>query len=256
MDSEVLQSQSSLKRTGRRFATFGHAVLFVLGFSFVFIIGWGGAATALGQVFSIYKPILAKIGGVIAILFGLFTLRIIRIPWLYADTRPQWVPNKGSGSVSSFLMGLFFAAGWTPCIGTTLGAILTLGMNQQSAWQAMVLTSGYSLGMGIPFLIIGLGMDRAANWIVRFKRYIRVVEIFSGILMIAIGVLILSDGMNQIAIWALRNGYYLDLPLGGAATPTYFVAILAGLISFLSPCVLPLVPAYVGYLSGQAVRNR
>jgi cytochrome c biogenesis protein CcdA len=103
---------------------------------------------------------------------------------------------------------------------------------------------------------IGLGMDRAANWIMRFKRYIRTVEIFSGILMIAIGVLILSDGMNQIAIWALRNGYYLDLPLGGAATPTYFVAILAGLISFLSPCVLPLVPAYVGYLSGQAVRNQ
>ena len=81
MDYEVLQSQSPLKRTGRRFATFGHAVLFVLGFSFVFIIGWGGAATAVGQMFSIYKPILGKIGGVVAILFGLFTLRMIRIPW-------------------------------------------------------------------------------------------------------------------------------------------------------------------------------
>jgi cytochrome c-type biogenesis protein len=235
--------------------TFGHAVLFVLGFSAVFVIGWGGAATLAGQLFGQLKPLLGKIGGVVAILFGLFTLRVVRIPWLYYDTRSQWMPAKGSGIISSLMMGIFFAAGWTPCIGTTLGAILTLGLSQNSAMQAMVLTSGYALGMGLPFLAIGLGMDRATRWIIRFRKYVRLVEIFSGILLILIGLLILTDGMNQIAIWALRSGYYLDLPLGGAAAPTYFIAFLAGLVSFLSPCVLPLVPAYIGYLSGQAVRN-
>jgi cytochrome c-type biogenesis protein len=153
-------------------------------------------------------------------------------------------------------MGIFFAAGWTPCIGTILGAILTLGMSQQSAAQSMVLTSGYALGLGIPFLIIGLGMDRATRWIIRFRKYMRVVKIVSGLLLITVGILILTDSMTQISIWALRNGYYLDLPLGGAAAPTYLVAFLAGFISFLSPCVLPLVPAYVGYLSGQAIKDR
>lgn len=256
MESAVNDDPTEKQGGNLRFTTFFHAILFVLGFSAVFVIGWGGAATAAGQLFGIYKPILGKIGGIVAILFGLFTLRIINIPWLNYDTRPQWFPKKGVGKLSSFLMGIFFAAGWTPCIGTILGAILTLGMSQQSAAQAMVLTSGYALGLGIPFLIIGLGMNRAAHWIFRFRRYMRVVEIVSGLLLIAVGILILTDSMTQISIWALRNGYYLDLPLGGAAAPTYLVAFLAGLISFLSPCVLPLVPAYVGYLSGQAVKNR
>jgi cytochrome c-type biogenesis protein len=255
LESAEINKPTENQGLNHRFATFSHALLFVLGFSAVFVIGWGGAATAAGQLFGIYKPILGKIGGVVAILFGLFTFKIIRIPWLNYDTRPQWFPKQGGGTVSSFLMGIFFAAGWTPCIGTTLGAILTLGMSQQSAAQAMVLTSGYALGLGIPFLMIGLGMDRVGRWIVRFRRYLRVVEIISGILLISVGILILTDSMTQISIWALRNGYYLDLPLGGAAVPTYLVAFLAGLISFLSPCVLPLVPAYVGYLSGRVVEE-
>jgi len=252
LESAEINPPTENRAINSRFATFIHAILFVLGFSAVFVIGWGGAATVAGQLFGIYKPILGKIGGVVAILFGLFTLRIIHIRWLNYDTRLQWLPKQGGGTVSSFLMGIFFAAGWTPCIGTTLGAILTLGMSQQSAAQAMVLTSGYALGLGVPFLIIGFGMDRVARWIIRFRRYVRVVQIISGILLIMVGILILTDSMTQIAIWALRNGYYLDLPLGGAAVPTYLVAFLAGLLSFLSPCVLPLVPAYVGYLSGQA----
>lgn len=239
----------------RRLTTFGHALLFVLGFSIVFIVGWGGAATALGQLFGAYKPILGKVGGVIVILFGLVTLRILKIPWLYYDTRPQWAPGESSGLLSSVAMGLFFAAGWTPCVGTTLGAILTLGMSEQSAWQAMVLSSGYALGLGVPFILIGLGMDRAIRLVLRFRRYVRVIEIASGLLLIAVGVLMVTDRMTLIAIWALKNGLFIDLPLGRAASPSYFIAVAAGLLSFLSPCVLPLVPAYIGYLSGRAFQS-
>jgi len=238
-----------------RLVTFGHALLFVSGFAVVFIVGWGGAATALGQLFGAYKSALGKIGGLVVILFGLFTLRIINIPWLNYDTRPQWMPGEGKGWFSSVLMGLFFAAGWTPCIGPTLGAILTLGMSQQAAVQAMVLSSGYAIGLGLPFLAIGLGMDRAIHFIGRFRRYIRWIEIASGLLLIAVGLLMLTGQMTLIAIWALRHGYFIDLPLGSASAPTYFIAMVAGLLSFLSPCVLPLVPAYIGYLSGQAVRQ-
>ena len=239
----------------RRLSTFFHSLAFVLGFSVIFIIGWGGAATLVGQAFSQYKTLLGQLGGVVVIVFGFVTLGILKIPWLNYDTRPEWRPNQRFGLLSSGLMGVFFAAGWTPCIGTTLGTILTLGFSQQTSVQAMLLSSGYALGLGLPFLAIGFGMDRAFKVVRRFQRHLRLIQIASGILMIVIGLLLLSGRMTLIAIWAQRHGYYLDLPLGGAAVPSYLIAILAGLLSFLSPCVLPLVPAYVGYLSGQAVHD-
>jgi cytochrome c-type biogenesis protein len=98
-----------------------------------------------------------------------------------------------------------------------------------------------------------MGGHRAFELVHRFRRYQRIIQIVSGIFLIGIGVLLVTGRMSLIAIWAQSNGYYLDLPLGGAAAPSYFIAILAGMLSFLSPCVLPLVPAYVGYLSGQSV---
>ena len=256
MDTPQISPENKVEQgLNLRLNTFLHALLFVIGFSVVFIVGWGGAATAVGQVFGVYKSFIGRIGGVIVILLGLFTLRVIHIPWLMIETRSYWTPGKGGPLLSSIMMGIFFAAGWTPCIGTTLGAILTLGMSQQSAFQAMVLSSGYALGLGLPFLAIGLGMGQAVRLITRFRRYIRWIEIASGVLLIVVGLLLLTDQMTLIAIWALQHGFFIDLPLGGAVTPTYLIAILAGLLSFLSPCVLPLVPAYVGYLSGQAIRN-
>lgn len=236
-----------------RLTTFIHALVFVIGFSLVFIVGWGGAATALGQLFSNYKILIGQVGGVVVILFGLATLGLINIPWMNYDTRPGWNPDKRNSVLYSGLMGVFFAAGWSPCIGTTLGAILTLGFSAQTSNQAMLLSSGYALGLGVPFLLIGLGMDRALRLLQKFRRYQRPFQIASGVLLILIGVLLVSGRMTLIAIWAQSNGYYLDLPFAAASTPTYAIAILAGMLSFLSPCVLPLVPAYIGYLSGQAI---
>jgi len=236
----------------RRLSIFSHALLFVLGFSLVFVVGWGGAASLFGEVFGTYKALLAKIGGVVVIIFGLVTLGVVKIPWLSYDTRPEWRGGNRNKLISSGLMGVFFAAGWTPCIGTTLGAILTLGFSQDTTGQAMLLTGFYSLGLGIPFLSIGLGLDRAMNFIRRFQRYLRGIQIASGLFLILIGVMILTNRIVLIAVWAQRNGLFLDLLVGVGVTPTIFIAFLAGLLSFLSPCVLPLVPAYIGYLSGHA----
>lgn len=241
--------------TVQRYTTLLHAFLFVAGFSLVFIVGWGGAATILGQLFAEYRLLLTRVGGVIVILFGLFTLGLLNVSWLNYDTRPDWQPGGSSRLGSSFLMGLFFAAGWTPCVGPTLGTILALGISQETAGQGMILASGYALGLGLPFLLIGFGMQRAVRALRRLRPYIRAIEISSGLLMILIGLLLVTDRITAIALWAQQNGFYLDLPLGGTATPSYFVAVLAGLLSFLSPCVLPLVPAYIGYLSGQAVTS-
>lgn len=240
----------------KRLIVFSHALFFVLGFSLVFILGWGGATTLLGQVFGSYKSVIGRIGGVVVILFGLYTLGLLKISWLSYDSRPQLSNNRRTGFLASALIGIFFAAGWTPCIGTTLGAILTLGFSQDTAGQAMLLSSGYALGLGIPFLVIGIAMERATQFVRRFQPFMRWIQIFSGLLLILIGLMILTNQITQLAIWAQRNGFFLDLPIGSALAPTYFIAMMAGLLSFLSPCVLPLVPAYIGYLSGHAFSDK
>ena len=243
----------------RRWVIFFHASLFVLGFSLVFVFGWGGTATIFGRVFSDYKEIIARIGGVVVIGFGLATLGIIRIPWLYYDTRPDFASytrKSGirSGLLASGLMGVFFAAGWTPCVGTILGAILTLGFSQETSGQAMLLSSGYALGLGIPFLVIGLGIDRASRMLHRIQGSMRWIQTASGVFLILIGLMLLTNQMFRIAIWAQQNGFFINPAFGSPAIPTYLIAIVAGLLSFFSPCVLPLVPAYMGYLSSHAAR--
>ncbi len=123
-----------------RLKIFLHALLFVAGFSVVFVIGWGGSVTLVGQFFGAYKRIIAQIGGIVVIMFGLATLGVIRIPWFYADTRATYAGKRGTYGGSA-LMGIFFAAGWSPCIGATLGAILTMGLSQQTVGQSMWLSS-------------------------------------------------------------------------------------------------------------------
>jgi cytochrome c-type biogenesis protein len=220
----------------------------------VFIVGWGGSVTVLGQLFGAYKHVIAQFGDVIVIIFGLATLEVIRIPWFYADTRVQYTGQRGTYGGSA-LMGIFFAAGWSPCIGATLGAILTMGLSQQTVGQAMWLASGYSLGLGIPFLIMALGLERASGWLKRVRPYQKYFKIASGIFIIAVGVLLLTNTMSLISIWAFKNGYFIESFTKYAAAPTYLTASVARLLSFISPCVLPLVPAYLGYLSGQAFRH-
>ena len=236
-----------------RLNIFLHALLFVIGFSLVFIVGWGGSVTLLGKLFGTYKQFIAQVGGIIVIIFGLATLDVLRIPWFYADTRTQYSGQNGTYGGSA-LMGVFFAAGWSPCIGATLGAILTMGLSQKTVGQAMWLASGYSIGLGIPFLAMALGLERASGWIKRMRPYQKYFKLASGLFIIAIGVLLLTNTMSLIAIWAFRNGYFIEAFSTYAAAPTYITAIIAGLLSFISPCVLPLVPAYLGYLSGHTLK--
>jgi cytochrome c-type biogenesis protein len=246
----------TFKGENSRWQIFSHAAIFVFGFSLVFIIGWGGSATVLGGLFGQYRSLLSKIGGIVVIAFGLHTLNILRIPFFDYDLRPDWSNNRSKkGYTASGLMGVFFAAGWTPCVGTILGAILTLGLNQATSGQAMILASGYALGLGIPFLAIGLGVDRASKILTRFRKRVRMVQRISGAFLLLLGVLIFTGQLTFLAIWAQRSGLYLSIPFVASAAPSYLIAIAAGLLSFVSPCVLPLVPAYLGYLGGHAVRE-
>jgi cytochrome c-type biogenesis protein len=276
----AVQSTARSPSAGR-FATFMHAVAFVLGFSAVFV-ALGAAVTAVGQLLYDLRSWLALIGGIVVVIFGLATAGWINIPFLEYDTRYQGAAGHDLGYLSSFLMGVFFSAGWTPCVGPTLGAILTLGLSESTVGQGVFLLVGYSLGLGIPFLVTGLALDRATTLLRRAKRYMPAIKMTTAVLLILIGVLLLVDSLPHVvpqvgdwfgaswmltfpawapsiqglSRWALSRGLFLDVsPSGAAITPTFFVAFLAGLLSFLSPCVLPLVPAYIGYLGGRAVNQ-
>ncbi len=252
MESNNSLAISQVNKISRWFLFF-HAIAFVLGFSLIFVIGWGGATTLLGRVFVTYKLWIARLGGVVLLIFGLATMDVIHIPWFYMDTRQQFKGKTGT-VWSSLAMGVFFAAGWSPCIGATLGAILTLGFSSNTVGQAMFLSFGYSLGLGIPFILLALAVDQAIPLVRKLRKYMRIFQIISGLLIIAIGILMITAQMTVIAGWALKTGLYLDLPSNGGI-PSMVTAVAAGALSFLSPCVFPLVPAYLGYLSGHALAS-
>jgi cytochrome c-type biogenesis protein len=174
-----------------------HSITFVLGFSVVFI-ALGAVATGIGQVVNEYHSLLSKIAGIIVIVFGLHLTGIWKIKALYADKRLHDVKG-GSSALGSFAVGFAFAFGWTPCIGPILATILVLAGAQQTVLKGIVLLAVYSLGLAVPFLLTSLGVDRFLSFYGRFRRHLHTVEVVSGILLIAVGVLIFLNNLRLLS---------------------------------------------------------
>jgi cytochrome c-type biogenesis protein len=185
--------------SGRRRAALGHALLFVLGFSLVFIL-LGASATALGRALNYYQVWLQRIGGVLIIGFGLVCLGVIRVGALNQERRVQ-VDRKPVGYVGSALVGMAFAAGWTPCIGPVLGGILGLAATSQDVTRGMLLLGVYSAGLAVPFLIAAVALESFLGWFQRFRRYLPWVMRVSGLLLIFVGVLMVTGEFTRLAGW-------------------------------------------------------
>jgi cytochrome c-type biogenesis protein len=188
-----------------RTETFSHGLAFVLGFSVVFIT-LGLAVSALGQVLYDFRPILSKVGGAVVILFGLHMTGILRIPFLEYDLRPQNRVDQQRSYLSSALMGVFFSAGWSPCVGPVLGAILTIALNQGSLSRGFELLVSYSAGMAIPFLIAAVGIGWISQFVRRYRKAMHYVEVGMGVVVIAVGVMLFLGVFSQLA----RFGYFVD----------------------------------------------
>lgn len=184
-----------------RWLTLSHGLAFVLGFSFVFI-SLGLAASALGGLLFSMSGWLSKIGGLVVIVFGIHMIGILRIPWLEYDLRPQSVPDRNRGYVASALMGVFFSAGWSPCVGPVLGAILTLALNGGSISQGFSLLSAYSVGLAIPFLLAALGIGWVTTLLRRYGKVMRYAEIGMGAILVAVGIMLFLGTFQTLASFA------------------------------------------------------
>jgi len=193
-----------------RWVTFTHGLAFVLGFSVIFI-ALGSAASAVGALLYDFQGVLTKIGGVVVIVFGLHTLGVIHLPFLDYDTRRQQVPDRRWGYLSSALMGVFFSAGWSPCVGPVLGAVLTLALSAQGVNRGAALLSAYSLGLGIPFLIAAAGLGSVSELLRRYNKYLRYVSIATGIFLILIGVMLFTNSLSYFARFAPFTEFQVSL---------------------------------------------
>lgn len=181
------------------------AFAFVIGFSLVFV-AFGATATALGSFILTNKEMLARVGGAFIILMGLIFMGVIKAPFLYREAR--FHPTPKAGFWGSMLLGGAFAFGWTPCIGATLGAVLTMAAGRAESGgplEGAFLLSIYSLGLGIPFILSGVGVSRLTGVLARLRRHIRTLNLVSGVVMVLIGLLFVTNQIFQISIWIQRN---------------------------------------------------
>lgn len=175
------------------------SVGFVLGFSLVFIT-LGASATALGRFVLEQLPILARIAGIVLVLFGLHMIGVLRIRRLNTAARMQTI-RRPAGMLGATLVGVSFGFGWTPCIGPILAAILAIAAAQDSVGDGVRLLGTYSLGLAVPFLATSLAIDRFFVAFARVRRHFRLIDVTSGGLLVTVGVLIFTGRLTIIAQW-------------------------------------------------------
>lgn len=179
-----------------RWLTISHSVLFILGFSTIFVL-MGASASYLGQVLARYQYWIMKVGGVLIILLGIHFTGIINLPFLQMEKRFE-IRKKPLGYVGSFFVGIIFAAGWTPCIGPILSTILIYASASKSFTTGVFLLTIYSMGLGVPFFLASLAFSSFLSAFERMKQYMRVITVVSGLFLIAIGILFLTDTFKEI----------------------------------------------------------
>jgi cytochrome c-type biogenesis protein len=177
------------------------ALLFVLGFSTVFV-ALGASASVIGSLIRVYSGPLATIAGVVIIVMGLHFLGLTRIAWLHHQKRLEVA--KPVGLWGAYVIGLAFAFGWTPCIGPILAAILAVAASEQTVARGAGLLAIYSLGLGIPFIVAAFAIEPFAAFLAKFKKYLRRVEQVMGGLLVLTGIAFLTGSLNQLGVWLLE----------------------------------------------------
>lgn len=230
--------------------TITHSLMFILGFSLVFV-GLGATATYFGNLLASYQTEIMRIGGIIIIILGIHFTGLITIPFLQMEKKLE-LGAKPIGYAGSVAVGIVFAAGWTPCIGPILSTILLYAGTAKTVKQGVILLVMYSLGLGLPFFLASLAINTFLSYFEWFKRYLRFVTIASGCLLIFVGILFVAGRFTMLNMYLNRI-----FPLSAEGILTVeahsfglLIAFVGGFLSFVSPCVLPLIPSYLLYMTG------
>ena len=186
-----------LQQTKRE--TLLHALTFVVGFSLIFL-ALGAGATVFGQLMLRYRDWISRVGGVLIIVFGLYLLGVLNLGFLARDTRLH-LANKPLGYFGTLVVGIAFGAGWSPCIGPILGAILTMAANEADLQRGLVLLFAYSAGLAVPFLLAAQMVDRFLALFAKLRHQMIWVNRFAGAMLILVGVLMVTDRFTMLATW-------------------------------------------------------
>lgn len=192
-----------------RWITLSNSVMFIAGFSTIFI-AFGASATFMGQVMLEYQDLIRQIGGLIIVVFGLYILGLLKLNFLSSEKRFHFT-KKPAGLIGSFLVGIGFAAGWTPCVGPILGTILLYASTSDSVLTGVNLLMFYSMGLGLPLLIISLGINKFIVGYKKINRYMGVVTKVSGIFLLAVGIMIMTNSFTIITAFLSKFNIGWDL---------------------------------------------
>ena len=257
MQTVAQGSDSTLARTIRRREAILHALAFIAGFTLVFIAA-GATASSIGQLFAEYRTLITRVFGVIVLVLGLSMLGLFRLPFLAMDKRLR-IHTSRTSYPSSFLVGICFAAGWSPCIGPILAAVLALAAEEKTVSHGMGLLFIYSMGLGLPFLLTAIALQYVLPLLNRMKRYLHAIEIVAGVIVTSMGLVLVTDSLLRFTGWLYKTFPALaTVGTGPEASgdvisgPAVFIA---GVVSFISPCVLPLVPVYISWITGQTIEE-
>ena len=234
-----------------------HSLIFIAGFTLVFVAA-GATASALGQVFAEYRLLITRLFGIVVIVLGLNMLGLFRLPFLAMDKRLRF-QKAGTSYAGSFLVGIGFAAGWSPCIGPILAAVLAYASEEKTVAQGTFLLFIYSLGLSLPLLATAIALQWVLPLLARLRRFLGVIEIVAGLIVIGMGLVLVTDSFLRFTGWLYQTFPALANvgtgPEASGQAVSMGAAFVAGLVSFISPCVLPLVPVYISYLTGQSIES-
>jgi len=227
-----------------------NTLFFIAGFTLIFVL-LGVGAGAISGLLAKYRRIITLAGGAIIIVFALHIIGLININLFNLNSKNLYTPGSG-GMIGAFILGITFAAAWTPCIGPILSSILILAATKDTVLKGVYLLVGYSLGLGIPFVFSVSAYSYFLGFSNFIRKHLKVIKMLSGILLFGLGIVLIFGQFERLS---QLISSIPDFTLISTQRVSIIIAFFAGFISFLSPCVLPLIPSYLTYITGISISD-
>ncbi len=223
-------------------------LFFILGFTLIFVLLGAGAGSLSGAI-NRYSRLITMAGGAVIVVLAVQVMGLITVPFLNYGRKAQ-VKRKPQGAFGAFVIGVTFAAAWTPCIGPILSSILILAAAGKTAFKGIGLLAVYSIGLGLPFLFSVIAFECFLKFSSFLKKHFKMIKLISGLLLLGVGLALI---VGQFQKFSQYLAFIPDVTTIESGNLSFFIALFAGFISFISPCVLPLIPSYLTFITGTSV---